>query len=84
MELIIEVPALRALKKMPKHDAWALREKLEVFAADPYAPHGWAKPLVGATGVRVRHGDWRAICRIDGKAMVVLVVDVGHRGEVYR
>jgi len=84
VDLIIDAPALKSLRKMPKQDASALRAKLETFAADPYAPHGWAKSLVGVSGVRVRHGDWRAICRIDGTAMIVLVVEVGHRREVYR
>lgn len=84
MDLIIEAAAAKALRKMPRRDALALREKLETFAASPYAPHGWAKALVGVPDVRIRHGDWRAICRIDGKMMIVLVVKVGNRKDVYQ
>ena len=84
MNLIVSNAALKGLAKMPRHDQRAMREKLETFARDPYAPHAWAKRLVGRTGVRVRQGDWRAICDIDGKALVVTVVKVGNRREVYQ
>jgi mRNA interferase RelE/StbE len=84
MELIFEASAAKSVARMPRRDAAGLRRKLEAFANDPYAPHTWAKPLVGIAAVRVRHGDWRAICRVDGKALVVLVVEIGHRKEIYR
>ena len=32
---------------------------------------------------RYRVGDWRVICDIQDAALVVLVVEVGGRGEVY-
>jgi mRNA interferase RelE/StbE len=84
MDLIISNAALKGLAKMPKHDQRALRGRLEIFAQAPYAPHAWAKQLVGRKGVRVRHGDWRAICDIDGKALVVTVEKVGNRKEIYQ
>ncbi len=83
MNLIITAPAARALSKMPTRDAEALREKLTVFAADPFATNAWAKRLTGSADVRVRHGDWRAICRIDRGELTVFVVKVGNRREVY-
>ena len=83
VKLIIEASAAKALFKMPRKDAAALRNKLEVFAADPYAPQSWAKRLVGVPAVRIRQGDWRAVCRIDGKALVVVVIKIGNRREVY-
>ena len=84
MKLIIKPAAAKAILRMPKRDALALRERLEVFAADPHAPHGWAKPLVGTRAVRLRQGDWRAICRIDSAAGVVSVEEVGNRKEIYQ
>lgn len=32
---------------------------------------------------RYRVGDHRVLCRLDGNVLVVLVVDVGHRSEIY-
>ena len=43
-----------------------------------------AKPLVGHTGVwRVRVGDWRIAYAVRDEVLVVLVVAVGTRGEIY-
>jgi mRNA interferase RelE/StbE len=33
---------------------------------------------------RYRAGDYRIICDIQDRRVVVLVVEIGHRGEVYR
>jgi mRNA interferase RelE/StbE len=84
MKLLVSAAALKTMSKMPRHDANALRTKLMTFAADPFGAHSWAKHLVGMTGVRIRHGDWRAICEVNDTALVVTVVKVGHRREVYR
>lgn len=44
-----------------------------------------ARALVGAPGrLRIRVGDWRIIYRVEDARLVVLVVEVGHRREVYR
>ncbi|MFS2008371.1 type II toxin-antitoxin system RelE/ParE family toxin [Azospirillum sp. CT11-132] len=32
----------------------------------------------------MRHGDWRAVYQIDGDALLVTVLKVGNRKEVYR
>ncbi|MGD0990633.1 MAG: type II toxin-antitoxin system RelE/ParE family toxin [Candidatus Sulfotelmatobacter sp.] len=33
---------------------------------------------------RIRVGDYRVIYRIDGKRVVIVIVRIGHRREVYR
>ena len=83
MNLVIETAALKALLRMPKDDADGLRTKLRTFAADPYGSHPWAKAFGGGRG-RIRHGDWRAVFEIDGMALVITVLKVGNRKEVYR
>lgn len=83
MDLQIEAGALNTLRQMPKSDADGLRAKLRAFAAAPYAAHPWAKAFTQGRG-RIRHGDWRAIYKIDGGTLVVIVVKIGNRKEVYR
>jgi len=83
MNLVFSRPARRGLRSMPEKDAAALVGKLEVFAADPFVPHPWAKAFGNGMG-RVRHGDWRAIWTIDGDSVSVTVVRVGSRREIYR
>ena len=49
-------------------------------------PRRFGKPLrhVGAGLWRYRIGAYRTICRIEDQRLIVLVLAVGHRREVYR
>lgn len=42
------------------------------------------KALQGRDGFRMRVREWRAIYRIDGDRLVILVLDAGPRGGIYR
>ena len=83
MKLVIEASALKMLLRMPVSDADGLRRKLKAFAAAPHDPHPWTKAFGGGRG-RIRHGHWRAVYTIDGDVMVVTVLKIGNRKEVYR
>jgi mRNA interferase RelE/StbE len=55
---------------------------LRRVAADPYwAPN--VKALAGG-GHRLRVGEWRILYELKDAELVVLVVEIGHRREVYR
>ena len=57
--------------------------KVTSLCDDPF-PSG-AKKLQGLSGhFRVRVGDYRIIYRVDGQRVVVVIVSVGHRREIYR
>ncbi|TIW19463.1 MAG: type II toxin-antitoxin system RelE/ParE family toxin, partial [Mesorhizobium sp.] len=49
-------------------------------------PRELGKPLKGplATFWRYRVGDYRVICDVQDRRLVILVVTIGHRGDVYR
>ena len=49
-------------------------------------PRQWGKPLRGEKKDlwRYRVGDYRLICDIQDDRVVVLVLEVGHRKDVYR
>ena len=56
---------------------------VELLARQP-CPAG-AKKLVGGRGEwRVRTGDYRIIYEIDDGVLLVLVLAVGHRRDIYR
>ncbi|HYV95500.1 MAG TPA: type II toxin-antitoxin system RelE/ParE family toxin [Chitinophagales bacterium] len=52
------------------------------LASDP-RPHGYIQ-LKGRSAFRVRVGDYRIIYEIYSEKLVVLIVEVGNRREVYR
>ena len=55
---------------------------VDALATDP-RPAG-AKMITGAHGVlRIRVGDYRVLYTIDEGQLIVLVLDAGHRSEIY-
>lgn len=75
----------RSLAKLDQQIAKRITSKLrEIANLDD--PRSVGKPLVGnLAGLwRYRVGDYRIICYIDDSELVILVVDVDHRSEVYR
>jgi mRNA interferase RelE/StbE len=56
---------------------------IDALATNP-RPQG-AKVLTGMTRVlRVRLGDYRIVYQVQDDQLVVLVIDIGHRREIYR
>lgn len=78
--------ALKELKKLDRHTAafilgW-IRKNLE-GTADPRR-HG--KPLTGnlANRWRYRVGDYRLLAEIRDDEILIMIVGVGHRREIYK
>jgi mRNA interferase RelE/StbE len=59
-----------------------LSERLETEADPRHLGRPLSGPLAGLWRYRV--GDYRLICRIEDRRCVVLVLEIGHRREVYR
>ena len=75
--------AVRGLAKLSEQAKRRVASVIDSLAANPRPPG--AKKLAGKENFwRVRVGDYRVIYTIEDRRLVVLVVKVGHRGEVYR
>lgn len=76
--------ALRALRKLDRLVVERIRTATEALRDEP-RPAG-AKMLTGVHGVwRIRvAGDYRVLYTINDDEVVVLIVDVGHRRQIYR
>ncbi|MEW5828965.1 MAG: type II toxin-antitoxin system RelE/ParE family toxin [Chloroflexota bacterium] len=83
-KVIFTAQAAKTLLKMPRNTAQAIREKLDQVAADPFASIPNAKKLQGRPGYRLRVGDWRVIYEINRDEVVIIVLKIAPRGEVYR
>ena len=79
--------SLRQLKKLDRPLARRILNYLEERIALLTDPRVLAKNLVGSkmgSYWRYRVGDVRVICNIQDEELLILVIEVGHRREVYR
>ena len=83
-KIVFKKEAAKSLTKLPRNVAKTIREKLEAIAAIPYTAHPNAKKLQGRDGYRLRVGNWRVIYEIQNDQLIILVLKVAPRGEVYR
>lgn len=75
--------ALRVLLKLDKPIRRRIQVAVDDLAHDP-RPSG-AVALKGQDGTyRIRVGDYRVLYEIEDGELIVLVVDLGHRREIYR
>lgn len=74
----------KSLEKLPKRDKLAILAKVELLATSP-RPEG-SKCLKGKFDDfhRIRVGDYRVIYHIFDQKLIILVVKVAHRSDVYR
>jgi mRNA interferase RelE/StbE len=76
--------ARKALKAMPRTMARLIMEKVEALSADPMAPNNNIKKLTNHPGYRLRIGDWRVVYTIHEQALLIAVVRIAPRGDVYK
>jgi len=74
--------AARQLRKLDRQQALRVRGAIELLAVDPRPPN--SRPLRGRPGYRVRVGDYRLLYTIQDDVLLVIVVRLGHRLDVYQ
>jgi mRNA interferase RelE/StbE len=75
--------ASREFRDLDRQLQRRITEKVTALCENPFPP-GSKKLKALPDHFRIRVGDYRVIYRIDGKRVVVVIVRIGHRREVYR
>jgi mRNA interferase RelE/StbE len=70
------------LKKLPKKDVAKILEVIRSLSRNPRPPQ--VKKLSGQERYRMRKGNYRILYTIEDAKLVITVVKVGHRREIYR
>ncbi len=81
-KLLIKPSALKEMEEIPKQDRQRIIKRINRLADDPRC-EGCEK-LSDQERYRVRQGRYRILYTIDDDLVVVVVVKVGHRRDVYR
>ena len=75
--------AAKALKKIPKSDQKRIRDRIDSLSEN--LPDPTTTKMKGDNPFhRIRVGNYRIIYEIHGDILVIMVLKIGHRKEVYR
>ena len=74
--------AVRALRNLDPPFRKRVQGAIVLLGHDPRPPG--ARKLQGRDGFRVRVGDYRIIYKVHDDVLVVLVVALGHRRDIYQ
>ena len=82
LDVTYTADALKDLRGMGHVAAGKVRDKVLAYAAKPSAFGNQIKRLKGSGYLRLRAGDYRVVFTEDG--IIMEIIHVGHRREVYR
>lgn len=73
----------KELRRLTLHDRVAIVKKIELLKEVP-KPEGSAKLKGSRDLFRIRHGDYRVIYQLQKGVLVIIIIRIGHRREIYK
>lgn len=80
--VVISEYALKQLKKLDKSMIPKIKEAISALQENP-RPFGYKK-LKGEDAYRIRLGNYRVIYEIHDNKLIVVVIDIDHRKQIYK
>jgi len=80
--LLIKASAAKELESLPRKDRQRVADRIRSLSVNP-RPTGSEK-LTDADRYRLRQGDYRILYEIHDREVIVIVVKLGSRRDVYR
>jgi mRNA interferase RelE/StbE len=81
-EIVFKTSVAKDLRRIPNHDVKRILDRIDALTENP-RPEGCVK-LSGLERYRVRQGVYRIVYEISDTELIVQVVKVAHRREVYQ
>ena len=81
-KIVVKKSVSKDLKSIPKKDVKRILEAIQTLAKNPRPPQ--SKKLSGQERYRLRQRSYRILYTIEDEQLVVCVVKVGNRRDVYR
>ncbi|WP_419943662.1 type II toxin-antitoxin system RelE family toxin [Candidatus Poriferisodalis sp.] len=75
--------AVKAIAGLERADQLRIRAAIDLLADEP-CPPGCTKLTAGTSAYRVRVGDYRIVYDVIDDRLVIQVVRIGHRRDIYR
>ena len=80
-EIIIDDKVLKKISKLPKDTQRRVFNALDRIRI---RPESYVTKLVGERSYKLRVGDYRIILDIERNKLLILVINVGHRRNIYK
>jgi mRNA interferase RelE/StbE len=80
-KIVVKKTVAKDLKNIPKKDVQRILTAIQQLADNPRPPQ--SKKLSGQERFRIRQGNYRILYTIEDDHLVVCVVKVGNRRDVY-
>ncbi|MEM9832797.1 MAG: type II toxin-antitoxin system RelE/ParE family toxin [Bacteroidota bacterium] len=82
-QIKVKKKAAKALRQIPLKDVEAIRDKVRMLANNP-RPDGCKKLVKSDNLYRIRAGNYRVVYTIQDDILIVTVIRINHRKDVYR
>ena len=80
-EIIVSDKAKEQLKKLPQEIKNRIGNVLERIRIRPFS---FVKRLVGSPYYRLRVGNYRVILNIQNERLIIFIIELGHRKNIYK
>lgn len=80
-EIVFSKSAAKAFERIPDPDYSKIKKTIDGLALDPH-PSGSIK-LRGRNSYRVRQGNYRIIYKVVSQELIIDIIAVGHRKDIY-
>jgi mRNA interferase RelE/StbE len=81
-KISIRRKAQKQMARIPASDYKKVKEAIQALANNPRPPG--SKKLKGRPGWRIRQGNYRVIYEIQDDQLIIIVLDIGDRKDIYR
>ena len=81
-EIIFKQSVAKDLRQLPKKDVTRILNRLKALSIEPRPPG--VEKLSGQNKYRVRQGAYRILYEVRNNELIVVVVKIGHRQDVYK
>ena len=78
----IKPSAVKELEKLPKKDIQKIVAKIQLLSSEPRPSN--CEKLSGDEKYRIRQGNYRIVYSIEDDKLIVFIIKIGHRRDVYK
>lgn len=83
-KILFTSQAVKSIQRIPRNTAILIRNKIDFLAADPFNPILDTKKLHGRSGYQLRVGEWRILYELKNEELIIIIIKIGSRGDVYK